>query len=165
MSHYRHITEQQFLQTKLLYNCRLGESGCWIWVGPKDKGYGLTHYKNKSIRAHRLSYEMFIGPIPEGLLIRHKCDNPSCINPDHLAPGTVQENVNDREARRRRTVKGEMIGTSKLTAEEVIAIRNSKARQVDLAKEFGVSAHCIWSIKHGHSWKHLDHSAQQGGVF
>lgn len=78
--------------------------GCWVWSGAKDKhgygnissGRGLSPYK-----AYRLAYEMFNGPIKDGLVIRHKCDNPSCVNPEHLEIGTQKDNVRDMMERGR----------------------------------------------------------------
>lgn len=69
------------------------ESGCWLWVGKVDKdGYGTIHY-GKYRRAHRLSYELLKGNIPEGLVIDHLCRNRACVNPTHLEPVTNHENL------------------------------------------------------------------------
>lgn len=76
--------------------------GCWEWVGAKSyKGYGQLRWKYKLLTASRLSYELYTGPIPEGLIIRHRCDNPSCVNPEHLEVGTYQENSDDMVSRGR----------------------------------------------------------------
>lgn len=73
------------------------DSGCWMWMGRRDKGgYGKFRLADgKESRAHRTSYQLFVGPIPTGLLLRHTCDTPSCVNPDHLVPGTHRENMDD----------------------------------------------------------------------
>lgn len=76
--------------------------GCWLWTGPRDKdGYGIFHVDGKNIKAHRYSYELHRGPIPEGLWGLHKCDNPPCVRPDHLYAGTHIDNVNDAVERGR----------------------------------------------------------------
>ena len=113
---------------------------------------------NKTVSAHRVSYEAYNGEIPKGLVVRHKCDNPSCINPDHLELGTQQQNVADRENRGRRDVKGEQVGTAKLSEMQVMAIKNSPLSSAELAERYGVHKTNVWAIKSGKSWKHL-HSA------
>ena len=76
-------------------------SGCWLWTGCVDgkMGYGILELMERRLLAHRVSFEAFNGPIPESLHVLHKCDVPSCVNPNHLYAGTDQDNVNDREAR------------------------------------------------------------------
>ncbi len=70
---------------------------CWIWIGANDRkrGYGSFHIKGKSIGAHRVAYEFFIGAIPKGMVVMHKCDNPRCVNPEHLQIGTQKQNIHD----------------------------------------------------------------------
>jgi HNH endonuclease len=90
------------LPEKLLRNHeKIGE--CWIWLGaPARKGYGAVSMgRGKTMQVHRLSYQTFVGPIPEGALICHKCNTPLCINPAHLYAGTQRDNARDREAARR----------------------------------------------------------------
>jgi hypothetical protein len=71
-------------------------SGCWMWKGAvQSRGYGLFSFKRRMILAHRASYEAFVGEIPEGMLIMHACDTPACCNPQHLKPGTDQDNKDD----------------------------------------------------------------------
>ncbi|WP_425602117.1 HNH endonuclease [Stenotrophomonas geniculata] len=78
------------------------ESGCWIWLGGWDRrGYGKTGGNARSIKAHRLFFERFNGPIETGLIICHKCDTPACVNPSHLYQGTHQDNADDRVRRGR----------------------------------------------------------------
>lgn len=149
------VTDNDLLKARLLNGCRLAESGCWEWIGSKRNGYGLFSRNNKTTSAHRVSYEAHHGLIPSGMVVRHSCDNPSCINPNHLLIGTIADNVADREARGRRDVKGEQIGTSKLTEAQVLEIRASSESHTEAGARLGVSKNCIWSIRSGRSWKHL----------
>ena len=97
------------MQDRLLSNSVLDpETGCWIWLARKScKGYGRISVRvagmkyPQAMAAHRVSYEAFVGPIPEGLQIDHKCVNSSCIAPNHLEPVTLQENIKRRNERRR----------------------------------------------------------------
>lgn len=76
---------------------------CWEWQAAKNsEGYGRFKYRGKNIRAHRLSYTIFKGMIPEGKQINHICDNPSCVSPDHLYAGTASDNLRDMYKRNRR---------------------------------------------------------------
>lgn len=77
-------------------------SGCWLWDGPIVlKGYGCFSFKQKRRFAHRVSWELYKGSIPSGMLICHRCDIPSCVNPEHLFPGTYSDNINDMYAKGR----------------------------------------------------------------
>lgn len=78
------------------------EGTCWNWTSGKDvNGYGRLWYNGQNSTAHTVAYSVFVGPIPKGLEVRHKCDNPSCINPDHLELGTHADNMRDKSIRKR----------------------------------------------------------------
>jgi hypothetical protein len=74
---------------------------CWIWQGANTKGYGVFGHRGKTIRASRTSYLLVNGEIPDGYYIMHTCDNPSCINPDHLISGTQSDNIKDMVKKKR----------------------------------------------------------------
>lgn len=95
--------------------------GCWLWMGGKDgDGYGGFWLEGKPISAHRYSYQLNIGPIPEGLLVLHTCDQPACVNPAHFFLGTKKDNAIDREQKgRSRDSRGEKQGAAKLTEVKV----------------------------------------------
>ena len=133
----------------------VSDSGCWVVRGArKSGGYGAVQFEGGSRAAHRLAYEAWVGPIPEGLLIRHKCDNPPCINPEHLEPGTDADNNGDMMLRgRHRTLSGAKHPMSKLTWDEASAIRGAYATGVFtlnmLSEAFGVSRPTISRIVKG----------------
>ena len=155
VTEFKVVSDEDLLKATLFNRCRLSEGGCWEWRKTSRAGYGLFYKGNRYYAAHRISYETFVGPIPEGLHILHSCDNPGCINPDHLRPGTVKENMADREARGRRDVKGEQIGTSKVDALDVLEIRASKLTLEKLGEKYGLSATHVGRIRAGESWAHL----------
>lgn len=137
---------------------------CWIWTGQKDSnGYGrCTVNRIVASLAHVVSYVLHKGPIIKGLDILHSCDNPSCVNPDHLRMGTHKENMNDRDSRGRSKIcpprKGVQSNFAKLTDNSVIEIRkcfSMGVKQIDLAVRFNVGASCINSIVKNKTWKHL----------
>jgi len=81
-------------------------NGCWLWTAAtNNKGYGTFKYcGGNDKKAHRVSYEMFVSPIPDGAMVMHICDNPSCVNPDHLRPGRHADNVDDMVRKGRQAV-------------------------------------------------------------
>ena len=118
---------------------------CWLWRGRKnEKGYGLFGDEG----AHRVSYRLEHGSIPDGLFVMHLCDIPACVNPRHLTVGTVTDNNRDcRTKGRAVNVTGERHGRSKLTDEQVAVIRAHTGRMRDLAERFGVSPSTISYIR------------------
>ena len=140
------------------------KSGCWEWQGVKRCGYGRTIVGSRtdgtrrSVSAHRLAYETWKGEIPDGYEVCHVCDNPSCINPDHLFVGTRQDNVDDRERKCRNVIKiGEEQPRSKLTKKAVKDARWEKAYKgtsfQELADRYGVSKNTMQNAINGITWK------------
>lgn len=131
--------------------------------GKRKSGYGYTQFMGRQFLAHRVVFALNEWKHPDalkGIVIRHKCDNPSCINIDHLEPGTTQDNMNDMTARGRR-VRGELVGNSKLTAAQIEEIRNTyrprskDANQYVLALKYGVSQSEISHVLAAKRWAHI----------
>jgi hypothetical protein len=115
-------------------------SGCWLWCGSwNEDGYGVIRIKRRTVRAHRVSWELYKGPVPEDFKALHKCDTPPCVNPQHLFLGTQIENIFDRDSKNRN--KGIF------TDEQVRAIRCDNRSQSIIGKENGVSRATIQLIK------------------
>ena len=131
---------------------KLTESGCWIWMNSLDgSGYGQISTNSKIKRAHRVSYSEFIRDIPEGMLVLHRCDTPSCVNPSHLFLGTHQDNMRDKAEKGRAS----RMGAPKLNEDDVRYIRSSSAKNITLAKKFNVTHQAISAIKHRRVWRNI----------
>ena len=134
---------------------------CWIWAGNQDKyGYGRIGINYKRYYAHRLAYELIYGLIPEGMLVCHKCDNPLCINPEHLFLGTNGDNSKDMVNKNRSYHPiGELHPLHKLTNEQVIEIKQlystGKYLQTELAKQFNVCSTEICLLVNNKRWNKL----------
>ena len=155
---YMGFNGKGYCSRKCLFLANVEQSeGCWTWKGYKRPGgYGEAYIgrePRERILAHRLAYEVMIGP-PGDRLVCHHCDNPPCCNPAHLFLGTMQDNMADRNAKGRQA-RGERNGPAKLTAEQVLSIRADARGCRKLAKAYGMSIGAIVSIRSGKSWKHL----------
>lgn len=139
-------------------------NGCWPWLGfCNEAGQGWVNSRTKggTTIASRASYEHFIGQISSGLYVCHKCDNPRCVNPDHLFLGTQKENMLDAVSKRRHSY-GEKVKQSRLTEANVLEIRATigpdrsfRGELLRLSKRFGVSPTCIRHVVMGRTWAHL----------
>jgi hypothetical protein len=135
---------------------------CWIWtaVVSKSHGYGTIRNKIERTLAHRLSWEIHNGPIPEGMHVCHHCDNRVCVNVNHMFLGTISDNMADK-VKKGRQARGEKQHCSVLTTNQVVEIRNRYEKGVIgcgyklLAREFGVRSTTIMKIVKRRLWKHL----------
>ena len=132
-------------------------SGCWIWTGEiRHDGYGECWVFGRRERAHQASFRELKGEaLPDGLMIRHKCDNRACCNPGHLLSGTQADNVRDKVDRNRQC-RGETHGVAKLTERDVLEIRASEMSGRELSKIYGLSQVQIDKIKRRKAWGHID---------
>jgi hypothetical protein len=135
--------------------------GCRPWQGRRGaEGYGNVTRLGKTLKAHRAAWELTYGPIPEGMVVCHRCDNPPCCEPTHLFLGTRADNNDDREQKGRGVhPKGSAHPNAKLTEEAVLAIRREWAsiprRSLDtIAASYGVSRSTIHFVVSGGTWKH-----------
>ena len=133
---------------------------CWPWAGPTNtQGYGVVSVNRRQVRAHRLAYELFVGPIPEGMEVCHTCDNPPCVNwRRHLFLGTKADNQHDKRVKGR-AAKGEHNGGGgKLTDDDVRAIRvalSDGETKTAIGIRFGVSRVEVAYIATGRHWGHV----------
>lgn len=142
---------------RLLENIKI-KNGCWIWqLSCFHDGYGQSSLLGKKMRAHRLSYFLFTGVDPKELYVCHHCDNPKCINPDHMFLGTYEENMQDCR-NKKRFIKGEKQGRSKLKEfqiKEIKSLLDEGVYQKDIAKLYEVTSSNISCINRKVSWRHL----------
>lgn len=147
--------------------CESLQSNCWLWQLACDTcGYGVAdNDDHKTIKAHRLSYLEFIGPIPEDLpFVCHKCDVRACCNPAHLFAGTPQSNMDDKVLKnRQRSLKGEACPLSRFTEatiREMIAKHaTGEYTQKELANEYGMARQTVGKIVNGQRWPHVTQSS------
>ena len=137
-----------------------GPNECWPWKGSIKNGWhGQWRARDGSIElTHRAAWRLMKGPIPCGMFVLHKCDNPPCVNPTHLFLGTQSDNLKDMWAKGRGrpgVSRGENHGNAKLTADLVRDIRTSKESGVEMARRLGLSKTTIFDIRKRRSWKHI----------
>jgi hypothetical protein len=132
---------------------------CIEWTGPLDgKGYGKQRIQGRLVGSHRLAFAAAHGPIPVGLDVLHRCDNPPCVNPDHLFLGTAADNARDMVAKGRQR-NGRSARLTVAAVCEIRALGTTESASV-LARRFGVSARSIYRVRWGRTWR----EASKGSV-
>lgn len=139
---------------------RIDENGCFVLTSHRlnGEGYGYLYSNGKGVRAHRFVYQECFGNIPHGIVVRHKCDNRGCINPEHLQLGTQSENMRDAVSRRR-TAHGERNGRAVLTEETARKIKTlirEGATTKEIMQEMGVKRHVVRRIREKRSWRYVE---------
>lgn len=142
----------------------IAQNGCWLWVkgfsgGSKGRYGYLRKPDGSAVSAHRLSYQLAKGEIPDGMCVCHRCDTPACVNPDHLFLGTNRENTADRHAKGR-TLSGARHPRAKITAQIAEAIRTSTEDAATLGRRYGIDRGQAWRIKTGRSWANATERAK-----
>lgn len=138
-------------------------NSCWEWTGGLNtSGYGEIHINKKRYLVHRYSYELHYGPIPEELIICHKCDNKKCVNPDHLMLGTYLDNSLDMKSKGRSKLcshKGEANGRvilNEIQVKQIIKLLKIGIKGTEIANQFNVNKSTIYGIKKNRRWKHIE---------
>jgi len=149
------LDEQNQLRGRLLANIKIDNKGCWVWQRSTKNGYGQLSVHDYPTYTHRLAYELFVGHIPDGKFVLHRCDVKRCINPDHLFIGTHDDNVADMWEKGRGSPPPRRYGENNHKAtltdsqvEEVRKMRNAGVPQRRVAKQFRVSQSTVWRIAH-----------------
>ena len=133
-----------------------GLGRCWLWLGANREGYGIIKVSGKQVRSSKVSWMLEFGEYPNAPCMLHKCDNPQCVNPVHVFPGTRPENSADMVSKMRQKY-GEDQPQAKITEKQAIDIIHRYRRwgAVRLSREFSLSVGQIRRIANGKSWKHL----------
>lgn len=131
---------------------------CHWWIGSSSQKYGQISVNGNMVYSHRVAYLLSVGDIPNGISVCHKCDNPGCVNPDHLFIGTHRENMEDMAGKGRsggEKRRGANNTAAKLTASQVLEIRNSTEPAVLIASNYGVCESTVYLIKSRKIWSHI----------
>lgn len=158
--------ERLSVQDRIKSSVIIDADGCWTWQKARCLGYGYITVNRRLRRAHRVAYEEFVGPIPEGKFLLHTCDNRACCNPDHLRVGDHKTNMREMAERGRAAAgkdnhfgrvsyPGEKHPNASLTEDAVRAIRASTEPHKALAAKLGVSPGTVWKVRNGYSWTHV----------
>jgi len=150
------------IEEKLRFNSVEDSNGCWLWQGGKTTfGHGIIAVNRKSHLAHRVAYKIWKDRVPLNMFVCHTCDNPKCINPDHLFIGTQDDNMKDMANKGRSNngiQKGEKNPQSQLTDRQVRRIKrlllNGHTRK-EIANKFGVNEAVVGFISENKNWKHV----------
>jgi hypothetical protein len=147
------------LEERFWRKVRRDEHGCWEWLGAgRIGGYGHFNVGKRFVGAHRLAYELTYGPIPQGIVVCHRCDNPRCVRPDHLFVGSARDNMSDCRDKGRLGDKrrlGLNNGATRITPELASLIREARAAGMSrpqLAKRYGISIVTITQITSNKHW-------------
>lgn len=146
------------LDCTLRGSVRIAGNGCWEWQGSLVHGYGQVRTDStfRYKRAHRVAYELWVGKLADGMCACHRCDNPKCINPDHLFSATSQENTKDKVIKGRQN-RGESHGMTKIPAaalSEIMGTAGQRGSGAHLARKYGVTPAAICAIRKRKNWKH-----------
>lgn len=138
---------------------RIPFGGCWIWVGALKNKFGHGAFKvgprkSKVEFAHRMSWQLVNGEIPDGMCVCHECDNPSCVNPDHLFIGTSADNTRDK-VEKGRHVFGSAVHNANIDESIAKQIKSAFLPTKVLAEMFGISRQSAADIVYGRTWKHV----------
>lgn len=154
---FRPVRHRWTLQQRLEYYTDRsgGPDACWKWMASCTKErYGKIFFERRLHLAHRKWWEVTNGPIPHGMYLCHKCDNPICVNPGHMFVGTPRDNAQDM-IRKLRGPQGERQGAAKLTSADIERIRTDSRPQSAIAADYGVSQSNISCIKRRQTWTHI----------
>ena len=167
----RHYPKDKYCSLRCYVLAHIGQpegpKGCWPWLlKPNRNGYGIGCYRKVLDLAHRLSFRLFRGEIGEEAFVLHTCDNPICVNPNHLFLGNHADNMADmRRKNRAHRPTGTANGQSKLSPQQVLEIYNSKLPRSQLARQYQISIRLVTKIWEGELWSrvtgHKDNSQVQ----
>ena len=158
--HASHLSGIELLQWLEAQTVGEPNSGCLLWLGSVDTlGYGRIYYRGKRRKVHRLIYELAHNADINSLFVCHKCDNPGCVNPNHVFIGTAKDNTSDAVSKGRMGLLGSLNRSAKLTEREVMEIKRIKKDTNEsnwkIGKRFGVGKQIIANIINGANWAHI----------